>query len=269
MTALNCPLRIMTLIAAVVGEASVPASPFEVRVTNSAEAREVDDWAPENLRDRSRLRSFSYSSGVGRDEAGQKYVFAVSLHGTIDRDDAPLPHVASHGYSLHAPQLAKGDLIFLLGQIYETAGVSTQAPFQRNSLLRRVKPEEIPVALQRRADTYVFPLRDEERKSTLQYSGTLHGHYIYVWEIKRAAAKADAWEARVGILKKGSESQPQDRVDDINWQTVRLDETLRIGKTRHKVVNLQPLIPPDELKRGKARMVGWLELEAMPLEADR
>ena len=229
----------------------------------------MKDWAPDGLR-ASQLfpnKWFIQTGGAGRKSSKGDVITGYGFRATDDCDQAPLPKARSDGYEMRYPRLHEGDLFPAFGHLYRMGRVSTGKLSRRLFGARQVAEEDIPKGIGLPLRTYVFSLSKGTVKEW-QYSGTLHDHYIYVWEIARAHdAKDDkkTLRAKVGVLPKNDDS-PHGRAKEIVWKWVRTGDVLQLGEHRHKVVHIVPPIDLKTPEQPHAQLVGWIELDQKPLE---
>ena len=165
------------------------------------------------------------------------------------------------------PHLHEGDLFPAFGHLYRMGPISTGKVSRWLFGARRVAEEDIPKGIRLPLETYVFAL-SEGNTGGWQHCGSLHDHYIYVWEIASPGNPKDDKQtvrAKVGVLPRNDHS-PHSRAKEIVWKWVRTGDVVELGEHRHKVVHIVPPIDLKTPEQPHAQLVGWIELDQKPLE---
>lgn len=232
----------------------------------------MEDWAPAEAGTLGLPRGrwgdvpyFSCQSGPVHELRGQPTVAGFGFMANRDCDQAPLPKAHSHGYAFHFGWLHEGDVVPLFGHLYRMLSLNVDPPPLVGA--KRLPAEEVPKGIGLRLDTYLFPLSNETYNA-IWFSGTLHKHYVYVWEISPSRDKPDLLRAKVGTLADIEKSpyHASGREKEIVWKWVQVGDHLEVGKYRHEVVRIVPPKKLPDVGGREVMMSGWIELNSKPVE---
>jgi hypothetical protein len=228
-----------------------------------------DDWAPEYADWDCRTSFFTMGPGNTENILGRNTLLAYACTAYKDALRGPLPEAYSHRYEMRCPHLHEKDLFPLLGHLYAVEEVKLFPSGWRATVgTTRLPQERLPDGIQMRYDTYIFPLMDQT-DSWFYRSGALHRQMIYFWAIASTKDVVPSHQAKIGsVPETNSLPIPPSK---IVWHWYREGDWMEIAEYRHKLLKIVPPREPKELNRGKARMVGWIELDrhAEPLPAGK
>lgn len=226
-----------------------------------AQAFNMDEWAPRGIGTVDSRGFLSMGTGGGGWLADGKKVVTFDVHINKDSDKAPLPRAASDRYLAQYCRLQEYDLFPLQGHVYQVGPIQIGKVVGRSVGATRLSTDEVPEGIQSpRLDAYVFPLCDDPYKNGMRHSGTLHRYWVYVWDIEPANDASKKLRAKIGTLPY-KDSGATVETDQIVWKWCSVGDNVDIGGFHHTVVGIVPPKEPEKPKRGRARMVGWIELD--------